>query len=68
MTYKSNVSDYDLLYISQTDKAVAVRQSEDHEMFWLPKSQVDFDDKEYKRHAVVRITIPDWLAEKHGLA
>lgn len=65
----SNIADYDLLYVTQTEKALAVRRSEDHEMVWLPKSQVEFDDgKEYKRHAVIKVTIPDWLAEKHDLA
>lgn len=65
---KSNVADYDLLYVSQTERGLAVRRSEDDEMFWLPKSQVQFDDKEYRRLAVISVTIPDWLAEKHDLA
>lgn len=65
---KSNVADYDLLYVSQTEKALAVRRSENDEMVWLPKSQIEFDDKDYKRHSVIRVTIPDWLAEKHDLA
>lgn len=68
MSHKSDVADYDLLYVSQTGKALAVRRSEDHETIWLPKSQIQFDDKEYRRHAVIRVTIPDWLAEKHDLA
>jgi hypothetical protein len=66
--YKSNVTDYDLLYITQTDRGLAVRQSEEREMIWLPKSQIEFEDKDYKRHATIRVTIPDWLAEKHDLA
>jgi hypothetical protein len=66
--HKSNVADYDLLYITQTEKGLCVRRSEDDQLFWLPKSQVEFDDKEYRRHAVVSVTIPDWLAEKHDLA
>jgi hypothetical protein len=69
MTYKSNVTDYDLLYIGQTEKALHVRRSEDDEAFWLPKSQIEFDDgRDYRRHAVVRVTIPDWVAERHDLA
>lgn len=67
-SFKSNVADYELLYVSQTEKGLAVRRSEDHEMCWLPKSQIEFEDKEYKRHSIVRVTIPDWLAEKNDLA
>ena len=66
--YKSNVADYDLLYIAQTEKGLAVRRSEEHEMFWLPLSQVEFEEKEYKRHQIIKVTISDWLAEKHDLA
>jgi hypothetical protein len=66
--YKSNVADYDLLYVTQTKKAIGVRRSEESEVIWLPKSEVDFEDKEYKRNSVVSVTIPDWLAEKHDLA
>lgn len=56
------------MYITETDKGLAVRRSEEDEMFWLPKSQVDFDEKMYRRHETVQVTIPDWLAEKHDLA
>lgn len=68
MGFKSNVADYDLLYIGQTDRALHVRRSEDDEAFWLPKSQIEFEDKEYRRHEAVQVAIPDWLAEKHDLA
>lgn len=67
--FKSNVGDYELLYVSESEsgKAIAVRVDEDHSMFWLPKSQIEYEDKGYKRHQVIHITIPDWLAEKHDL-
>lgn len=68
MSDKSNVADYDLLYVSETEKALAVRSSEDHEMIWLPKSQIEYEDRNYKRHEVICVTIPDWLAEQHNLA
>lgn len=64
---KSNVADYDLLYITQTEIGLCLRRSEEFELFWLPKSQIEFDDKEYKRNQVISVTIPDWLAEKHDL-
>lgn len=56
------------MYVAQTELGLAVRRSEEHEMVWLPKSQIEFDDKPYRRHAPIRVTIPDWLAEKHDLA
>ena len=65
--YRSNLEEYSLYYIGQTDKGLHVRQDENHPSFWLPKSQVEFEDKEYKRHAVVTVTMPQWLAEKHDL-
>lgn len=65
--YKSDLADYDLLYITETEKAIAVRRSEDHDMFWLPKSQIEYEPKEYKRYQVITITIPEWLAEKQDL-
>lgn len=68
MNHKSNVADYDLMYINQTDKGLHVRRSKDDESFWLPKSQIEFDDRNYRRHEIVSVAIPDWLAEKHDLA
>jgi hypothetical protein len=72
--YKSNVADYDLIYVSETDKGLAVRiDAEENSpvssrMFWLPKSQIEYEDKSYKPHQPIRVTIPDWLAEEHDLA
>ena len=67
MSYKSDIVDLDLMYITQTEKGLCVRQSEEHETFWLPKSQIEFEDKDYKRNQVIKVTIPEWLAEKHDL-
>jgi hypothetical protein len=66
-SYKANLVDIDLMYISQTEKGLAVRQSEEYETFWLPKSQIEFEDKEYRRHAIIRVAMPEWLASKHDL-
>jgi hypothetical protein len=65
--YKSNVGDYDLMYIAQTEKVICVKLDKESEMFWLPKSQIEFEDKNYKRHQTIKVTIPDWLAEKYEL-
>jgi len=68
MSHKSNVADYDLLYIGETERGLHVRRSEDDESFWLPKSQIEFADRNYRRHQTVSVAIPDWLAEAHDLA
>jgi hypothetical protein len=66
--YKSDVADYDLLYLTQSEKGLCVRRSQEHDEFWLPKSQIEFEDREYGRGSVIRVTIPEWLAMKHDLA
>ena len=68
MNYKSNIAEYELIYETETHLALAVKYSEDDETIWLPKSQIEFDGRDYKRHQIIRVTIPDWLAEKHDLA
>jgi len=64
----TNEAEYDLLYVTESEKGLAVRQSEDHTMVWLPKSKIEFKEENYKRHQVIKVIIPDWLAEKHDLA
>jgi hypothetical protein len=65
--YKSNVVDLDLFYVSETEKGLAVRLDEGRRLIWLPKSQIEYEQREYKRHEVVKVTIPEWLAVKHDL-
>jgi hypothetical protein len=65
--YKSDVRDYDLLYVTQSELGLCVRKDEDNESFWLPKSKVQFDDRGYRRHEAIQVTIPEWLAVKHEL-
>ncbi len=43
----------------ETDKAILVKLKKCKESIWLPKSQIDYDDK--------YIWVPFWLAEKHDL-
>jgi len=65
---KSNVSDYDLIYRGETPMAVKVSRDTDAPPFWLPKSQIEFDEGiDRKRGDAINVAIPDWLAEKHDL-
>jgi hypothetical protein len=66
--YKSDVADYDLIYVTQTEKGLGVRRSQEHDIFWLPKSQIEFEYKEYKSGHTITVTVPEWLAQKHDLA
>lgn len=68
MSYKSNVADYQLIYEAETPLALAIRASNESDVVWLPKSQIEFLDKHCIRGDKIWVTIPDWLAEKHDLA
>lgn len=65
--YKSDIRDYDLMYIRQTDAGLCVRLDEDHELFWLPKSKIQYEDRDYRRHETIKVTVPEWLAARHNL-
>lgn len=68
--YKSNVADYDVLFQVETERAIGIkRHDEDTEVIWLPKSVCEFVGLGgCKRGSVIRVTIPDWLAEKYDMA
>lgn len=66
---------YDLKLMHSTSKAYLIH-NEDNEEFWIPISQVeyiefgkDFNDEESGRacREINRLTIPEWLADKHGM-
>ena len=67
--FRSNLDEYALYFVAETDKGLGVRQGSGQQFptFWLPKSQVEYDEKAYKRGDVVRVTMPEWLAERNDL-
>lgn len=67
MTYKSDVADYDLIYISNIPKGIWVKNSDEGEDFFLPDSQIEYDPTKCIRNKTISVTIPEWLAEKHDL-
>jgi hypothetical protein len=69
-SYKSNLVEFNLFYVGQTERGLCVRRDDrgdDGGMFWLPKSQIEFDDKDYKRHEEIKVVMPEWLARSHNL-
>jgi hypothetical protein len=69
MSHKENVADYDLIYQTEKGGGLCVRREIDGEDIWLPLSQIEFDSGTlHKRNSVIKVIIPDWLAEKHDLA
>lgn len=65
MTGRSNVIDLELHMHAETERAILVSENGDEDKgVWLPKSQVEF---EHLRSGYVEVTLPRWLAKKHGL-
>ena len=75
-SYKNTTEEYDLVFHAELPLSWKVSRAETDPLvpsplaapFFLPKSQVEPDERNvYRRGAVCRFTIPDWLAEKHDL-
>ena len=62
---RSDVSDYALIVVRHTDLAVLVKEHEQAEPVWLPKSQIELD---HENTGPCIVTVPDWLAIENGLA
>lgn len=63
------VVELELYLHHETAMAILVSEDEDDDdadKVWLPKSQVEFEDSDAPD--MVMVTIPQWLAEKTGLA
>jgi hypothetical protein len=67
MSYKSDLNDYELIYVTQTDLAIGVTTEEGGDLIWLPKSQIQYEDDDYSRDDEITVTVPDWLAREHDL-
>lgn len=63
--------DYTLIVVSETTKAYGCKEKKGADTFWLPKSQVDMDARvqgEINGKPIHTFTVPNWLAEKVGIA
>lgn len=66
---KSNITDIDMLWMAQTEKAVCLAEHETAEPVWLPKSRIEID---MEGRAEIRgtrcvVTLPIQLAIEKGL-
>jgi len=60
---------------SITEKAIAVadgtievtERGDRLKWYWLPKSQIEVDPKDYEVDAEVTVTAPEWLLKDKGL-
>lgn len=66
---KSDILDVRVVLHAETDRAVKVSLDETSEATWLPKSQIEIDSQTNINGTVIcSLQIPQWLAEKRGLA
>ena len=68
------IESYSLQYVAQTPDGIAFKETEDSEVIWLPKSQIEVDGVSHEldfdsliKDEQVDVYIPDWLAESNGL-
>ena len=56
-------------FLHETEKAILflpVDWDED-DAVWLPKSQIDYEDKDYEKGDDIIVDIPTWLIEEKGI-
>lgn len=64
---KGKLVDLELHMHLETDKAILVSENGDADKaIWLPKSQIEYEDGATPS-GYCEVTLPQWLAEKHGL-
>jgi len=66
---RTDLDTYSFVFYAETDKAIGVREegdSEDSDMIWLPKSQIEYDDN-CSEGDLIDVDIPEWLAEDKDL-
>lgn len=63
---RSDLHGIEVIYQTKTQLAVCVRETEDEEDVWLPRSQVEIEGQHVRGH-VVKLTAPEWLLTEKGL-
>jgi hypothetical protein len=63
---RSDLIDIDVIYQHETEKAVCIREDENSEDVWLPKSQCEVDG-DRRRGGVVTLTAPERTLLDKGL-
>lgn len=63
---RSNLHDFTLYVHHETPAALRVSETgEDRDAFWLPKSQIEYEEK---GASYVLVTMPEWLAREKELS
>lgn len=65
------LTDLTLMYVRETDAALCVRLDDEHDVVWLPKSQIEWEYAERgtpKGRRLVVVTLPEDLAVEKDLA
>jgi hypothetical protein len=62
-----------VLYHCETDKAVCVSKDNEEEQLWLPKSQIEYEQKpngtpKVDNKGLLNVEVPLWLLQKHEFA
>lgn len=67
---KSNIHDIDVLFVWETDKAYGVKETEDSDTVFVPKSQCELTPKvgpELVRGRLAVLTAEEWILSEKGL-
>jgi len=68
--------EFEGMFICETDLAILFVPEEfynsdleydEDDAFWLPKSRIEYEDKDYERKDPITVSIPEWLAESKEL-
>lgn len=64
---KSDLIDVNVIFVSSTEKAYCIKETEDGDKIWLPKSQCEIDGDEVMFKNIITLTAPEWLLKEKGL-
>ena len=64
---KSSLVDLSVQFITQTEKAVCIREVEDGPDIWIPKSQCEIEQTDPRRYHYVLLTVETGVAREKGL-
>lgn len=62
-----NLTDLEVVFVHQTEKAVLVKLDEESTEEWIPKRYVEMSDDDPDRGDVIEITLPTSVAQEKGL-
>lgn len=63
----SDVVDLSVQFITQTERAVCIREVENGEDIWIPKSQCEIEQTDPKRYHYILLTVETGVAQEKGL-